>query len=203
MDEVLSHPPKLFIAEKGIMRTRSSTAQITTEVSKANKVQYQKNRYELSLPDRMAAMLNQADVERQWGMLQYAESQREKANEERAAFNFYVSQLTFAESYLLTASKEDRKRMIRNNELPTLTAVITSDLDLRDLYRNQFLTAIEDARAEVSYQLSHSADSVEVSDVLDLMNEANTAFANWFALIASRDIAEAIEAVSNEQNPHV
>jgi hypothetical protein len=203
MDEVLSHPPKLFIDEKGIMRTRSSTAQITTEVSKANKAQYQKNRDELSLPDRMAAMLNQADVERQWGMLQYAESQREKANEERAAFNFYVSQLTFAESYLLTASKEDRKRMIRNNELPTLTAVITSDLDLRDLYRNQFLTAIEDARAEVSYQLSHSADSVEVSDVLDLMNEANTAFVNWFALIASRDIAEAIEAVSNEQNPHV
>jgi hypothetical protein len=51
----------------------------------------------------------------------------EKKNiEMRAAFNFYTSQLTFAESYLLTASKEDNKRMIRNNELPNATVVITS-----------------------------------------------------------------------------
>ena len=38
--------------------------------------------------------------------------------------------------------------MIRNDELPTLTATITSDLDLRDLARNTFLTAIDDATAE-------------------------------------------------------
>jgi hypothetical protein len=58
--------------------------------------------------------------------------------------NYYTQQLEFdGDRYLLTSSKEDKKRMIRNDQLPTLTVVITSDLDLRDLYRNQFLTAME------------------------------------------------------------
>lgn len=64
------------------------------------------------------------------------------------AFNYYTRQLSFADEYVLTASKEERKQLIRNDNLPSLTAVITSDLDRRDLYRNQFLTAIDDASAE-------------------------------------------------------
>mmetsp|Transcript_2488 Transcript_2488/g.5266 ORF Transcript_2488/g.5266 Transcript_2488/m.5266 type:complete len:154 (-) Transcript_2488:10-471(-) len=147
----------------------------------------------------MTAMMNQADVERQWGMLQYTESKREEGSEMRAALNFYTRQISFADEYTLTASKEERKKMIRNDELPTLTAVITSDLDRRDLYRNQFLTAIDDACAEAAYQVkqqnNNAQDDVDVTDLVDLVSQAHSACDSWFTLIASRDVEEAIKEV--------
>lgn len=202
LDDVLQNRPLLFRGEKPLTRTPSSAmAQITVSVSGANKLDSRNNRRDLNtnFGTQLAAILNQADVERQWGMLQYSESQRERSNELRAALNYYTQQLEFdGDRYLLTASKEDRKRMIRNDQLPTLTAVITSDLDLRDLYRNQFLTAIEDAKAEAAYQVKQSPESVEIDDVVDLMKQASTAFGNWFDLIDSTDVREAIEAVRSE-----
>ena len=127
MNDILSIPPKLQIGSKAPKRTSGSTAQLTTGISSANKSQYKEVRKDLSIPDKMAAMLNQADVERQYGMLKYAESKREKSNDFRLAFNLYTQSLVFGDTYQLTASKEDKKRMIRNDELPSLTAVITSD----------------------------------------------------------------------------
>jgi hypothetical protein len=195
MNSSLCNPPKLFYSERIEKRSNTSTAQLTTSISAANKDQYQLNRKGLSAGDKMAAMLNQADVERQWGMLQYAETKREESSEMRAAFNFYTRQLSFGDNYLLNAPKEERKKMIRNDELPSLTAVITSDLDRRDLYRNQFLTAIEDARAEVAYQAKQSIENFEVLDVIDLVNEASLACENWFLLIAPQDVKEAIDVL--------
>ena len=194
MDKILSNPPKLFYSEKIDKRAKGSTAQLTTGISAANKDQYQLNRQGLNVGDKFAAMLNQADVERQWGMLQYAESKREDSNEMRAAFNFYTRQITFSDKYILTAPKEQRKNMIRNDELPSLTAVITADLDLRDLYRNDFLNNIEDARAEVAYQVKQ--DDPDVVDTIDLVKQAYTACDKWFVLISPKDVQEAIDAVS-------
>jgi hypothetical protein len=197
LNQLLSSPPKLFLTEKILKRTSTSTAQITSSVSNANKDQYQLNRKNFNMGDKISAMLNQADVERQWGMLQYEESKREESNQMRAAFNYYTQQLNFdGDRYNLTASKEDRKKMIRNDDLPTLTAVITSDLDLRDLYRNQFLTAIEDVQAEVAYQAKQSFDLVDVSDTEELMKEAFVALSQWFDLIPSKDVEEAIASVT-------
>lgn len=177
--------------------TSGTTAQLTSNVSSVTKDQYQKNRKDLNnIGDKVAAMLNQADVERQWGILQYAESKREESNEMRAAFNFYTKQITFGDNYVLTANKEERKQMIRNDALPTLAAVIVSDLDRRDLYRNQFLTYIEDARAEVAYQVKQ--DVIDVTDIVVLVNEANDAFENWFSLIAPVDINEAREKLQGK-----
>jgi hypothetical protein len=95
--------------------------------------------------------------------------------------------------------------MIRNDQLPSVKAVITSDLDLRDLYRNQLLTAVDDVTAEVAYQLKlkqqseqESIDS-DVTDVADLMNQAYTACFKWFDLIALIDVQEAMEVVRNEE----
>lgn len=203
LEKNLSQRPKLFVkGEKPRATTNTLTAQITTSVSTANKEQYQRNREDLSLPTKFAAMLNQADVERQWGILQSNEANRAKENEIRAAFNYYTQQLEFGDSYLLTASKEDRKRMIRNDQLPSLTAVITSDLDLRDLYRNQLLTAVDDVQAEVAYQLRLASASpegeIDVTDVIDLMNQAHTACSNWFDLIAREDVKDAIEEVQKK-----
>ncbi|CAB9499250.1 expressed unknown protein [Seminavis robusta] len=180
-------------------RASPSTAQLTTGISSANKQQYQANRKDLtSLPDRMAAMLNQADVERQWGMLQYQESKLESNNELRAALNYYTSQLEFGQAYLLTASKETRKQLIRNDQLPSLTAVITADLDLRDLYRNDFLTAMDDAIAEMEYQLKLTPQEVDVTDVVELLEQAHTALSKWFGLIAWSDVQEAVETMRQE-----
>ena len=200
MNAILSVPPKLFANgnKQAPKRTSGSTAQLTTGISSANKSQYKEVRKDLSIPDKMAAMLNQADVERQYGMLKYAESKREKSNDFRLAFNLYTQSLVFGDMYQLTASKEDKKRMIRNDELPSLTAVITSDLDLRDLYRNQFLTSIEDAKAEVAYQVKQVPQDIDRADVVSLMAEAHTACQKWFDLIPSVDIDEALNVLRSE-----
>jgi hypothetical protein len=94
--------------------------------------------------------------------------------------------------------------MIRNDQLPLVKAVITSDLDLRDLCRNQLLTAVDDVQAEVVYQLklkqqSSSEEEIDVTDVVDLMNQASTACSKWFDLIARDDVQEAMEVVRNEE----
>eukprot|EP00546_Thalassionema_frauenfeldii_P021880 CAMPEP_0178905864 /NCGR_PEP_ID=MMETSP0786-20121207/6512_1 /TAXON_ID=186022 /ORGANISM="Thalassionema frauenfeldii, Strain CCMP 1798" /LENGTH=330 /DNA_ID=CAMNT_0020577519 /DNA_START=214 /DNA_END=1206 /DNA_ORIENTATION=+ len=205
LNQVLVNRPTLFRkTEKALLQkitATAATAQLTTGVSTADKQQYQMNRLKLFNPaEKISAALNQADVERQWGILQYAESKREQDNEIRAAFNFYTRQLAFGESYVLTASKEDKKRMIRNDELPTLTDVIRSDLDLRDLYRNQLLTDLEDLQAEVAYQLSRKEpnETIETEDVFDLMNKVYNSCSKWFGLIDSNEVAQAVSMLKSE-----
>jgi len=198
INEKLSNPPKLFQGEKIEKRTSTATAQLSTDISSANKDQYQLNRKGFNLGDKMTAMMNQADVERQWGMLQYAESKREEGNEMRGAFNFYTRQLTFGDEFMLTASSEERKRMIRNDELPTLTAVITSDLDRRDLFRNQFLTSIDDATAEAAYLVGQNSEEVDAKDLVDLVSQAHGACNSWFSLIAPEDVEDASKEARHE-----
>jgi hypothetical protein len=159
----------------------------------------------LSTPDLLNAMFTRAEMERQWKILQYQESKRENGNEMRAAFNYYTSRLEFGDSYLLTASKEERKKMIRNEQLPSLATVITADLDLRDLHRNQFLTLIEDAKAEIAYQLRQQPSAavqekllLDTTEVVSLMNQAQTACNEWFALIAPQDVEDAMNVVLHE-----
>lgn len=205
LNQVLVNRPKLLSkTEKALLQkitATAATAQLTTGVSTADKQQYQMNRLKLFNPaEKISAALNQADVERQWGILQYAESKREQDNEIRAAFNFYTRQLAFGESHVLTASKEDKKRMIRNDELPTLTDVIRSDLDLRDLYRNQLLTDLEDLQAEVARQLSRKEpnEAIETEDVFDLMDKVYNSCSKWFGLIDSNEVAQAVSMIKSE-----
>lgn len=198
MNEILSDPPQLFNKGENKIVKGELLGQLTGSISSANKSQYQSNRQTLSVGNKVAAMLNQADVERQFGMLQYAEQKRANDNDMRAAFNYYTSQLSFGDKYILTTSQEERKRMIRNEELPTLTAVITSDLDLRDLYRNQFLTAIEDLQAEVAYQVKIGAkndtnEQIDVSDTLELIQQAHTAMEKWFDLIDIKEVEQGMK----------
>ena len=123
----------------------------------------------------------------------------------RAAFNFYTRQLVFSEEYVLTAPKEQRREMIRNDALPSVTDVIGSDLDRRDLYRNEFLTVIEDAVAEARYQVEKKLGSKEeevvddnVSDLKVLVEQAWVACGKWFEFIAVGDVEEAVAAVRME-----
>ena len=213
-NQLLSNPPKLFLGETtsttilpNKQRTNTATAQLTTPISSANKSQYQQNRNELpTIPNKIMAMFNQADVERQWGMIQYAELKREQENEMRAALNYYVRQLSYkGNEYVLTASREQRKEMIRNDALPSVTAVVASDLDRRDLYRNEFLTVMDDVVAEVAYQIrlmekeeGKKEEVVDVMDVVSLVTVAHEAIENWFSLIPGSDVEEAVAVVMAE-----
>jgi hypothetical protein len=201
MNKILTDMPrKLFLTE-------SSSSSLSPPLQKRNSPSTRLNQPDstLSAPDLLNAIFTRADMERQWKILQYQESKLEKGNEMRAAFNYYTSRLEFADSYLLTASKEERKKLIRNEQLPSLATVITSDLDLRDLHRNQFLTLIEDAKAEISYQLRQQPSAtvperwaLDTADVVNLMNQAQTACNEWFALIAPQDVEDAMNVVLNE-----
>lgn len=77
--------------------------------------------------------------------------------------------------------------------------VIASDLDLRDLCRNDFLTALEDVNAEVAHELQQPKSEVEVSDVAELMEKAHASIDKWFDLIAPIDVNDAIGIVKKEQ----
>jgi hypothetical protein len=58
----------------------------------------------------------------------------------------------------------------------------------------------DDARAEVAYQqLQQSAETVDTTNVIDLMNQAYTACTEWFNLIAPQDVQEAIDAVAKQR----
>jgi hypothetical protein len=113
----------------------------------------------------------------------------------RAAMNLYTANLKFADEYVLTASPEARKKYIREyNQLPDVKQVIAADLDLRDLYRNQIQTKIEDAQAELFLS------KPDPSDLRELLEEANATYEQWFNLISPYDI-EAAKAAALKSLP--
>lgn len=106
----------------------------------------------------------------------------------RAAMNVYTANLQFGESYTLTASPSVKKELIRKYDgLPDVKQVITADLDLRDLYRNQAQTTIEDIQAELYRQ------EPDPGELVVLMMEATKSFGSWFAAISEKDIREALQ----------
>jgi hypothetical protein len=205
LNQVLSNRPPLFQKGEKLVPRVGSTALAQFTAKKSNtKLTNMGQQQDVnsqdpfasgpSLADKFSRALNQADVARQWGILQAQESRTESQNELRAAWNYYTQQLEFnPSSYEWKASAEEKKRRIRNDQLPTPQAVIVSDLDLRDLYRNQLLTALDDATAEVQYQLKQQQgdNALDVTDIVDLMNQAHTACTKWFDMIDKRDVKEA------------
>eukprot|EP00984_Skeletonema_dohrnii_P014932 scaffold6383_cov202-Skeletonema_dohrnii-CCMP3373.AAC.1 len=77
-------------------------------------------------------------------------------------------------------------------------------MGLRYLLRNDILTACDDARAELKYQLTKQtdADSAETVDdgqeLLDLLLIAQSACSKWFDLIDEKNVKEALFIVSKE-----
>lgn len=128
----------------------------------------------------------------------------EKNDPIRGAFNFYTSQLQFnTDAYVLNAAGSERKRLIRDDALPDVKSTIVSDLDLRDLLRNQMLDLWEDAAAELRYQAKFidegtdekKFDATELRTILFKLQEICT---SWFAFIPEKDVKEAAGAVLNE-----
>jgi hypothetical protein len=137
-----------------------------------------------------------------WKRLKKREKQLERSSEIRAALNAYTDALEFSgDSYLLNVDKATRSSMVREDRLPQVTQVITSDMGLRYLYRNQVLTAMDDVKAELEYQVLSSLSSkdqkgenlIDATELLDLLLLANDAMARWLSLIDAKDVQEAME----------
>eukprot|EP00985_Skeletonema_marinoi_P014456 scaffold7325_cov80-Skeletonema_marinoi.AAC.11 len=135
---------------------------------------------------------------RQWSRLVQVERAREEASEIRRAMNIYTTNLNFNKNkYVYSGSQEEKKKMIREDRLPSATEVIRSDLDARDLYRNEVQTKLEDARAEYLYQKGVGLE--DVGELVGLLRETKVALDSWFGFIPDEDIKLALEAVKREE----
>lgn len=165
---------------------------------------YADYRSRVSILEKPGAMLVQNGEIDAWKRLKRQEKAREDADEIRAALNYYTSNLNFnSDKFILTASKDERSKMIREDRIPDVKTVIASDMGLRYLLRNDVLTAMDDARAELTYQMKQvtttsEASSIDAKDLLDLLLAAQSACNKWFDLIEEQSVQEALAVVRKE-----
>lgn len=176
--------------------TDSPSSKPPQQPAKAYLEKYKRNRENLSIMQQPGAVLVQQGELMAWRNLKKRESKMSNQDPLRAALNAYTDKLEFSSSeYVLNVSKEARSLMIRQDKLPDVTEVVNSDMGVRYLYRNDLLTSMADARAEFSYQLSHEKD---LSEVRELLINANTALSSWLHLIDKQEVEAALRAVDAE-----
>jgi hypothetical protein len=178
------------------------------EPAKAYLDTYDTNRKRLPLVFQPGALLVQSGEIDSWRRLKRQEAVKESQDEVRAALNTYTQALTYrADAYLLTVSTQERSKMVREDRLPDTKQVIASDMGMRYLYRNQLLTSMADVKAELEYQMrqqnkgeeqASDVSTIDVSDLLPLLLDAQTACETWFGLIDPEQIREATEIVERE-----
>lgn len=154
------------------------------------------------------ALVQSGDVDA-WKRLKRREKALEKSSSIREALNAYTDAVTFSsESYLLRVDPATRSSMVREDRLPDIKQVITSDMGMRYLYRNQVLTAMDDVRAELEYQLKQqqqkqqqqqSPQSFDGRELLDLLGLARDAMDRWLSLVPPSDVREALEKLAAEE----
>lgn len=189
--------------------TGGLVSEIPVAPAKAYLDTYQRNRQSLQLLAQPGAILVQSGEIAAWKRLKRQEQQQERKDEIRAALNLYTSALNFnAESYLLNVPVAERKQMIRQDRLPDIKQVIQSDMGMRYLYRNELLTAMEQVRGELEYQLGltattrtggSSSSNKSKQELLPLLQQACNACNQWFALVDERDVEEAMSVVAKEK----
>mmetsp|Transcript_39117 Transcript_39117/g.44610 ORF Transcript_39117/g.44610 Transcript_39117/m.44610 type:complete len:463 (+) Transcript_39117:295-1683(+) len=158
------------------------------------------------------ALLVRANDYRQFDMLQQKQRLLEKSNPIREALNYYTRQLQFETEYYVlgpNVSNEERKRMIRNNALPDIKSVIVSDLDLRDLTRNQILDAYDDVKDELQYQAEQinkqqknnkqSSTTFDGTELKVTLLRAKNECDRWFSYIPKDDIEQAMKTIQEEE----
>ena len=163
---------------------------------------YAQYRNSVSLLERPGALLVQNGEIDTWKRLKRQEKAREDADEVRAALNLYTSNLNFnPDRYTLTGSKAERSQLIRNDQLPDVKNVIASDMGLRYLLRNEVLTALDDARAELRYHMEEDkkGNAVDGTELVDILQRAQVSCDKWFGLIGEEDVAAALEIVQKEK----
>jgi hypothetical protein len=149
---------------------------------------YERNRHELTLLQQPGALLVERGEIAAWQNLRQRERRQSQSQPARAALNYYTDALQFdSTKYRLTAAPAERSRMIRNDQLPDINQVVTSDLDLRYLYRNQVLTNMDDVVAE----LRRDDDECDLGEVVQLLEAATASMGQWLDLIDPNDVRAA------------
>mmetsp|Transcript_6048 Transcript_6048/g.11435 ORF Transcript_6048/g.11435 Transcript_6048/m.11435 type:complete len:326 (+) Transcript_6048:276-1253(+) len=179
--------------------TRGTTnVDVPQQPAKAYLDSYDQYRSKVSILERPGAMLVQSGEIDTWKRLKRQEKVREDSDEVRAALNYYTSNLNYTpDKYVLTGSREERSKLIREDRLPDIKNVIASDMGLRYLLRNEILTALGEARAELEYQIMKQ-DAVDCSELLGLLLQAQTSCQKWFDLIDEGDRKAALGIVQRD-----
>lgn len=146
--------------------------------------------------DKVNTAIQEWGDRRQFQILRRRQLQRDSEIPMRAALNAYTNNLVFGDGYQLNVQGEERKSLVRGNALPNVNAVVVSDLDLRDLIRNQILQNMDDAEAELKYQMQQP--NLEAQEVLNYLTEAQISCDKWFRFIPLEDVKGAISIVSSE-----
>ena len=145
-------------------------------------------------------LIQNGDV-RTWRALKAQEKKQERVSEVRAALNAYTDSLSFSsESYLLNVDKQMRSKMVREDRLPDVKQVITSDMGMRYLYRNQVITAMDDVKAELEYQitiLNQESANIDSQELLKLLQKAKEAMDEWLALVDPDDVKSGFELLKS------
>lgn len=181
--------------------TRASTlADVPQRPARQYLDTYKKNLDRLNILEKPGGMLVQSGEIDTWKRLKRQERAREKNDEIRAAFNTYTTNLSFSgDSYRLNVPKDERSRMIRDDALPDVKSVIASDMGMRYLYRNEVLTNMEDARAELQYQIGQGDGSFDATDLLEILRQAQSSCNKWFSLIDDSDVQNAMQEAKQEE----
>lgn len=149
---------------------------------------YTRNRQSLRWWQQPGAWLVQSGEISAWQRLRRQESSRAQSDPWRASFNYYTDNLNYSGTeYVWNESPALRSKQIRDERLPTVMAVVNADLDLRYLYRNQALTALEETRAELALE------DPSVVELNRLLLEAREATDKWFAFIAPEQVELALK----------
>jgi hypothetical protein len=147
---------------------------------------YERNRRAMSMVQRPGALLVERGEINAWQNLRRRERRMSQTQPARAAMNYYTDALRFdGTSYVLTAPPDERSRLIRNDRLPDINQVVTADLDLRYLYRNQVLTNLDDVVAELQQS------DCDLTEVVVLLTAAHTSMGQWLDFIDPNDVQAA------------
>jgi len=147
------------------------------------------------------ALIQTGDVDA-WKRLKRREKTLEQASAIRTAFNTYTDAVSFSsQTYVLNnINAQTKSTMIREGRLPEMKQVITSDMGVRYLYRNQVLTSMEEAEAELVYQRKNSnhnsARMWDGTELVELLTFAREAMERWLSLVPSEDVAAALKIVT-------
>ncbi|KAG7369769.1 hypothetical protein IV203_027515 [Nitzschia inconspicua] len=117
----------------------------------------------------------------------------------RASMNIYTANLIYSktgnnhnnpyEVYDVTDPTWKKAYIRANDGLPSVDKVIAADLDLRDLYRNQFQQMLDDASAE------WYSTNCDIKEFCGPLNDAAASFDLWLDRISEQDVKAALRAV--------
>ena len=199
---LLIHSPSTFILSDKEATTAERYLRIKTHDTwtKARRLEREERGAEKGIDyttpyDKANTAIQEMGLKRQFQILRQRQRKLEETDPIRAALNVYTNNLLFGDSYQLNAQGSERKELIRNDALPSVESVVLSDLDLRDLYRNQILQNMDDARFELKFQLMQS--SVDLQEVLVFLKEAQKSCDSWFGFIPAEDVQEALSEVNS------